>query len=138
MYASRTPGKSFPLSLRQRNTCALCWPWRPARVRTLQDKAERLMATNGHLFEEMMATYHSLGIAGNYEEDETVLRETLENLGCSRSAERHMSMVSLENLGRSRSAEKHMRIVSAMDRLVAATGHILRGCDGHLSSTSYC
>ena len=29
-----------------------------------QDQAERLMATTGHLFEEMMATYHSLGIAG--------------------------------------------------------------------------
>ena len=34
------------------------------RVRTLQDKAERLMTTTGHLFEEMMATYHPLDIAG--------------------------------------------------------------------------
>ena len=58
-------------------------------------------------------------ILPNYEEDETVLRETLENLGCSPSA------------------QKHMRIVSTMDLLVAATDHILRGCDGHLSSTSY-
>ena len=49
--ANRNPGKSLPLSLRQRNTCALCWPWRPVRVRILQDKDERLMATNGHLFE---------------------------------------------------------------------------------------
>ena len=32
-----------------------------------QDKAERLMATTGHLFEEMMATYHSLGVAGKVE-----------------------------------------------------------------------
>ena len=59
-------------------------------------------------------------IRPNYEEDETVLRETLENLVCSSPA------------------EKHMRMVLAMDRLVAATGHILGGCDGHLSSTSYC
>ena len=29
-----------------------------------QGKAERLMTTTGQLFEEMMATYHSLGIAG--------------------------------------------------------------------------
>ena len=36
----------------------------PVRVRTLQDKAERLMATTGHLFEEAMATYHLLGIDG--------------------------------------------------------------------------
>ena len=28
-----------------------------------QDKAERLMATNGQLFEEMMVTCHTLGIA---------------------------------------------------------------------------
>ena len=42
----------------------LCGPWRPASVRTLQDKAERLMATTGHLFEEMVATCHSLGNAG--------------------------------------------------------------------------
>ena len=41
---------------------------------------------------------------------------------------------SLENLGRSRSAEKHMRVVLAMDRLKAATGHLLRGHDGQLSS----
>ena len=33
-----------------------------------QDKAERLMATTGHLFEEMMATYHSLGVAGKVED----------------------------------------------------------------------
>ena len=46
-------------------------------------------------------------ILPNYVEDETVLRETLENLGCSSSA------------------EKHMRMVLAMDRLVAATGHLL-------------
>ena len=46
-------------------------------------------------------------ILPNYEEDETVLRETLENLGCSPSA------------------KKHMRMVLAMDRLVAATGHLL-------------
>ena len=54
-------------------------------------------------------------ILPNYEEDETVLRETLESRGCSLSA------------------EKHMRMVLAMDRLVAATGHLLRGCDGQLS-----
>ena len=29
-----------------------------------QDRAGRLKAATGHLFEEMMATYHSLGIAG--------------------------------------------------------------------------
>ena len=29
-----------------------------------QDKAERLMAATGHLFEDMMATYHPPGIAG--------------------------------------------------------------------------
>ena len=124
------------------------------------------MATTGHLFEEMTAIYHPLGIAGKvagkssntqwafrqlwkkcgvhfvilpiYQEDETLHRETFENLASSPSAEKHMCMVSLENLGRSRSAEKHMRIMSAMDRLVAATGHLLRRCDGHLSSTSYC
>ena len=73
-------------------------------------------------------------ILPNFEEDGTVLRDNLENLGCSPSAEKHMRMVSLGNLGRSRSAEKHMRIVSAMDRLVAATGHPLRGHDGKLSS----
>ena len=27
-YASKNPGKSLPLFLRQRNTCALCWPSR--------------------------------------------------------------------------------------------------------------
>ena len=54
-------------------------------------------------------------ILPNFEEDETVQRDNLENLGCSPSAEKHMRMVSLENLGRSRSAEKHMRIVSAME-----------------------
>ena len=51
----------------------------------------------------------------NFQKDETMHRETLENLGCSLSAERHM------------------RMVLAMDRLVAANGHLLRGCDGHLS-----
>ena len=51
-----------------------------------------------------------------YQEDETLHRETL------------------ENLGRSPAAEKHMRMVLAMDRLVAATGHLLQGCDGQLSS----
>ena len=45
-------------------------------------------------------------ILPNFEEDETVLRETLEILGCSPSAEKHMSMV------------------LALDRLVAATGHL--------------
>ena len=50
--------------LQQRNVCSLCGPWRPAGVRTLQGKAERLMTTTGQLFEEMMATYHSLGVAG--------------------------------------------------------------------------
>ena len=49
---------------RQRNTSTLCRPWRLVRDRTLQDKAERLMATTCQLFEEMKATYHSLGIAG--------------------------------------------------------------------------
>ena len=49
--------------LRQRNTSTLCSPWRPAKVRTLQEKAERLIATTGQLFEEMMATYHPLDIA---------------------------------------------------------------------------
>ena len=48
----------------QRNTCASCLPRRPLRVRTLQEKAERLMAATCQLFEELMATYHSLGIAG--------------------------------------------------------------------------
>ena len=42
---------------------ALCWPWRPARDRTIQVKAERLMATTGQLFEELMATFHTLGMA---------------------------------------------------------------------------
>ena len=32
-------------------------------VLRLQDKAERLMASTGQLFEEMMASYHTLGIA---------------------------------------------------------------------------
>ena len=48
-------------------------------------------------------------ILPNYEEDETVLRETPENLGCSPSAERHMRKVSLENLWPlSFSRETHM------------------------------
>ena len=42
-------------------------------------------------------------ILPNYEEDETVLRETLGNLGCSPSA------------------DKHMRIVLAMELFMAAT-----------------
>ena len=50
--------------LRQRNTSTLCRPWRLVRDRTLQDKAERLIATTCQLFEEMKATYLSLGIAG--------------------------------------------------------------------------
>ena len=33
--------------LRQRNTCSVCWPWRPARVRTLQGKAERSLCIAG-------------------------------------------------------------------------------------------
>ena len=49
-----------------------------------------------------------------------VLRETLENLGCSLSAERDtLRMLPIECL-------------------VAATGHILGGCDGHQSPTLYC
>ena len=48
--------------LRQKNTCALCLPWRPARVRTLKTQAERLMAATGHL-EDMIATRHQLGVA---------------------------------------------------------------------------
>ena len=48
-YASRNPGKSLPLSLWQRITCALCWPRRPARVRTLQDKAVSFMARRDRL-----------------------------------------------------------------------------------------
>ena len=44
--------------LRQRNTSTLCCPWRYSRV-----KAERLMVTTGQLFEELMATFHTLGIA---------------------------------------------------------------------------
>ena len=52
--------------------------------------------------------------------DETMHRETLENLGCSLSAERDtLRMLPIESL-------------------VAATGHILGGCDGHHSSTLYC
>ena len=35
-------------------------------------------------------------ILPNFEEDETVLRDNLENLGCYPSAEKHMRMVSLE------------------------------------------
>ena len=49
--------------LRQRNTSTLCCPWRSSRDRTIQVKAERLMATTGQLFEELMATFHTLGIA---------------------------------------------------------------------------
>ena len=53
------------------------------------------------LFEEMMATNHPLGIAGflhfvippNFQEDETLLRETLENRGRSLSAEKHVHIV---------------------------------------------
>ena len=32
-----------------------------------QDKAERLMAETGHLFEEMVATIHPLGVAGGWQ-----------------------------------------------------------------------
>ena len=32
------PRLSRPLSFGRRNTCALCWPWRAARVRTLKTK----------------------------------------------------------------------------------------------------
>ena len=54
------------------------------------------------LFEEMMATIHPLGIAGgflhfvippNFQEDETLFRETLENRGRSLSAEKHVHIV---------------------------------------------
>ena len=38
------------------------------------------------------------------------------------------------NLACFSSAEKHMRIVLVMERLMAATGHLLRGHDGKLSS----
>ena len=56
------------MSIRDSTRClrtshSSCGPRRPARVQTLQDKAESLMATNGQLFEEMMVTYHTLGIA---------------------------------------------------------------------------
>ena len=54
------------------------------------------------LFEEMIATNHTLGIAGflhffippNFQEDETLLRETLENRCRSLSAEKHVHIVS--------------------------------------------
>ena len=52
------------LSLGRETRAHWCWPWRPAKVRTLQDKPECLMAATGHLFEEMMANYDSLGNAG--------------------------------------------------------------------------
>ena len=54
------------------------------------------------LFEEMMATIHPLGIAGgflhlaippNFQEDEILFRETLENRGRSLSAEKHVHIV---------------------------------------------
>ena len=47
-----------------RNTFVLCGDGRPARVRTLQDKAERLMATTGQLLRGCDANYHPPGIAG--------------------------------------------------------------------------
>ena len=34
-----------------------------SRDRTIQVKAERLIPTTGQLFEELMATFHTLGIA---------------------------------------------------------------------------
>ena len=45
------------LTLGRETRAHWCWPRRPAKVRTLQDKPERLMAATGHLFEEMMARY---------------------------------------------------------------------------------
>ena len=76
-----------------------------------------------------------------YQEDETLHRETFENLASSPSAEKHMCMVSLENLGRSPPAEKHVHIVLAMkgpgvsplphpqdkaECLMVATGHLFK------------
>ena len=43
-----------------------CWPTEKHKciVLTMKGQAERLMEPIGHLFKDMMATYHSLGIAG--------------------------------------------------------------------------
>ena len=62
-------------------------------------------------------------ILPNYEEDETVLRETPENLGCSPSAERHMRKVSLENLFPLSFSSPNTQ--DQVERLIAETGHHL-------------
>ena len=50
--------------VRQRNTSTLCWPVEACESLNTQDRAVHLTAETGQLFEEMMVTYHSLGIAG--------------------------------------------------------------------------
>ena len=57
-------GLCFAQAARSTSTSHRAVSVRPLTHSRLQDKAERLMATTGHLFEEMMAIYHSLGIAG--------------------------------------------------------------------------
>ena len=99
---------------RQRSTSTLCWPLEACECLNTQGRAEHLTAETHHpfevvmtichppgiaeevlLFEEMMATIHPLGIAGppNFQEDETLFRETLENRGRSLSAEKHVHIV---------------------------------------------
>ena len=132
----------------------MCWPLEACECLNTQGRAEHLtaethllfevvmaichppgIAEEVLLFEEMMATNHPLGIAGflhfvippNFQEDETWLRETLENRYRSLSAEKHVHIVVDRLIFSSRreshgcprgrdcftSAEKHMFIVFA-------------------------
>ena len=67
------------------------------------------------LEEELVA--HSV-VLPNYQEDETLLRETLENLGRSRSTEKYIRlMLTMEGLDGPNTQDK-------AERFMAATGHL--------------
>ena len=99
----------------------LCWPLEACECLNTQGRAKHLTAETHYpfevvmtichppgiaeevlLFDEMMATIHPLGFAGgflhfvippNFQEDETLFRETPENRGRSLSAEKHVHIV---------------------------------------------
>ena len=107
-----------------------------------QNRAEHLVATTGHLFEDMITTCHegafrqlwkkygvelhqqcvhavTLCSFPNYQEDESMHQETLENLGRSPSAEKHVHIVfSLKACVGPYAQDK-------AERLMVATCHLL-------------
>ena len=100
----------------------------PRWVRTLQDKAERLMADDwpplrgddGHL---SFTWYCWQGGASFFR----IIRRT--RLCYVQLLKILVALVRQRNT---------CELCQRWTGLVAATGHILRGCDGHLSSTSFC